>query len=251
MSYEVKLAQFEGPLDLLLHLIRKNEVDIYDIPIAVITDQYLLYIQDLESWSLDVASEFVVMATTLLAIKSRMLLPKTRIGTEEVEEDPRLPLIEQLIEYQRCKWVASQLSDMAMAQAQVYSRIPMDLSPYRVNETPELTGVTMWNLVDAFRKLYLRMPKTDRIAEIRGHVERVEDIMEDIIARLRRYRIIEFSHLFDFVTERHTLVTAFLAILELIKDGHLSYDQEEPFGPLHLTWQEDGGNVSNESLVHT
>lgn len=243
MSYEVKLEQFEGPLDLLLHLIRKNEVDIYDIPIAVITEQYLTYIRDLESWSLDFASEFVVMAATLLAIKSRMLLPRARVSEEEMEEDPRLPLVEQLIEYQKCKWAAAQLSGMAMEQANVYSRMPMDLSPYRVETAPELTGVTMWNLVDAFRKLYLRMPKVERVAEIRGRVERVEDIMAEIASRLRRYRIVEFFQLLDFVRDRAALVTAFLAVLELVKDGYVQCEQTEPFGPLQLTWHEQGGDM--------
>ncbi|EPZ48900.1 segregation and condensation protein A [Alicyclobacillus acidoterrestris] len=237
MSYEVKLALFEGPLDLLMHLIRKNEVDIYDIPIADITDQYLGYLRAMEEWSLEIASEFVVMAATLLAIKSRMLLPRTRsAGSEEDEEDPRAPLVEQLIEYQRCKWAALQLSDMATAQAQVYSRLPMDLSAYKSKDAPELTGVTLWDLVDAFRKLYMRMPKAERVAEIRGHVERVEDLMGHIVERLQRYQRIEFSQLMDFVHNRHTLVTAFLAILELIKDGALRYLQEEAFGPLELIW---------------
>ncbi|MFB5191207.1 segregation and condensation protein A [Alicyclobacillus fastidiosus] len=236
MSYEVRLAQFEGPLDLLLHLIRKNEVDIYDIPIAEITDQYLSYLRAMEEWSLEIASEFVVMAATLLAIKSRMLLPRTRAAAEEQEEDPRAPLVEQLIEYQRCKWAAGQLSDLATAQAQVFSRAPMDLSAYKSREAPELTGVSLWNLVDAFRKLYMRMPKLERVAEIRGHVERVEDLMDEIVERLQRYRRIEFSQLMDFVHNRHTLVTAFLAILELIKDRALRFVQEEAFGPLELIW---------------
>ncbi|WAH39068.1 segregation and condensation protein A [Alicyclobacillus dauci] len=236
MSYEVRLAQFEGPLDLLMHLIRKNEVDIYDIPIAEITDQYLGYLREMEEWSLDVASEFVVMAATLLAIKSRMLLPRTRVNQEDPEEDPRAPLVEQLIEYQRCKMAAQELSALATEQAQVYSRMPMDLTPYKSKETPELTGVTLWSLVDSFRKLYQRMPQTERVAEIRGHVERVEDLMEELTRRLQRYRRIEFVHLVDFVNNRHMLVTAFLAILELVKDRLLACVQNEPFGPLELIW---------------
>ncbi|MFD1675110.1 segregation and condensation protein A [Alicyclobacillus fodiniaquatilis] len=233
--YEIKLAQFEGPLDLLLHLIRKNEVDIHDIPIAEITDQYLEYLRAMEEWSLDIASEFVVMAATLLAIKSRMLLPRQKTSVDE-EEDPRAPLVEQLIEYERCKWAAMQLSDMANQQAQVYSRAPMDLTPFKRREVPELTGVSLWNLVDAFRKLYARMPKTQQVAEIRGHVERVEDIMAELEIRLSRYRRILFEDLFDFAKTRHALVSAFLAILELVKDKKVECIQEEPFSVLELVW---------------
>lgn len=211
-------------------------MDIYDIPISSITDQYIAYLRSMEALSLEVASEFVVMAATLLAIKSRMLLPRNRGGEEEVEEDPRLPLVEQLLEYERCKWAASELARLATAQAEVYSRTPMDLTPYQSRELPELTGVSMWVLVDAFRKLVQRLPATERVAEIRGRVERVEDLMMDIIQKMKRYRAVEFHLLFDSVTERHTLVTAFLAILELVKDGFIACRQDEPFHPLELVW---------------
>lgn len=242
MSYEVRLAQFEGPLDLLLHLIRKNEVDIYDIPIAEITRQYLDYLHAMEQWSLDVASEFVVMAATLLAIKSRMLLPKTRIQSEDGEEDPRAPLVDQLLEYQRCKWAAEQLSQFANERAQVFSRLPMDLSSYQNREIPELTGVTLWNLVDAFRKLYLRVPKEERVAEIRGHVDRVEDVMQTIVERLRIFERMDFYRLLDFASTRKILVTAFLAILELVKDGKIQCIQFEPFGDLEIVWNEEASS---------
>lgn len=236
MSYEIKLAQFEGPLDLLLHLIRKNEVDIYDIPIASITEEYIDYIHAMEAWSLEIASEFLVMAATLLSIKSRMLLPRTRVTEELAEEDPRLPLVEQLLEYERCKWAATRLSEMASSRADVYSRLPMDLSPYQSRDVPALSGATLWDLVDAFRKLYLRMPVTERVAEIRGHVERVEDVMVDLALRIRKYRRIEFSMLFQSVRSRQALVTGFLAVLEMMKDGTIACEQTEPFGPLELIW---------------
>ncbi|KRW91932.1 chromosome segregation protein ScpA [Alicyclobacillus tengchongensis] len=239
MSYEVRLAQFEGPLDLLLHLIRKHEVDIYDIPIASITDQYMEYLHEMETWSLEIASEFLVMAATLLSIKSRMLLPRTRTNDEEEVEDPRAPLVEQLLEYERCKWAAAQLSTMAANRAEVYSRQPMDLHPFRTREVPPLSGVTLWDLVDAFRKLYLRLPPSERVAEIRGHVERVENVMEEIVERMRRYRMTEFAVLFQGARTRPALVTAFLAVLELIKGGRLACRQTEPFGPLELIWVGD------------
>lgn len=239
MSYEIRIAQFEGPLDLLLHLIRKNEIDIYDIPIASITEQYLQYLSDLEQWSLEIASEFLVMAATLLSIKSRMLLPRRAPGADTEEEDPRLPLVEQLLEYERCKWAAAQLADLAASNAQVYGREPMDLRPYRPDRVHEVLDVTLWDLVDAFRKLYLRLPPSERVAEIRGKVEKVEEWMEEISSRMRRYRSAEFTWLLGGLFTRQVLVAAFLAILELMKDGLLTCRQAEPFAPIELVWTGD------------
>ncbi|SIS62293.1 segregation and condensation protein A [Alicyclobacillus vulcanalis] len=238
MPYEVRLAQFEGPLDLLLHLIRKNEIDIYDIPIAAITEQYLQYLDELERWSLDVASEFLVMAATLLSIKSRMLLPR-RATAEAEEEDPRLPLVQQLLEYERCKWAAAQLAQRAAENAQVYGREPMDLRAYRVERRIDGLDVSLWDLVNAFRKLYLRLPPSERVAEIRGKVEKVEEWMDEIAARMRRYRSAEFGWLLSGERSRGALVAAFLAILELLKDGRLACRQAEPFGPIELVWMGD------------
>lgn len=239
MSYEIRLAQFEGPLDLLLHLIRKNEIDIYDIPIAAITEQYLQYLDDLERWSLDVASEFLVMAATLLSIKSRMLLPRRAATPDDEEEDPRLPLVQQLLEYERCKWAAAQLANLAARNAQVYGREPMDLRPYRPDRAADGLDVTLWDLVDAFRKLYLRLPPSERVAEIRGKVEKVEEWMDEIAERMRRYRSAEFTWLLGGRFTRGALVAAFLAILELLKDGRLTCRQAEPFGLIELVWTGD------------
>lgn len=242
MSYEIHLARFDGPLDLLLHLIRKNEVDIYDIPISEITRQYLAYLRQMEEWSLEIASEFVVMAATLLSIKSRMLLPKTRVVVDDEEEDPRMPLVEQLLEYERCKWAASQLSSRAAERSQVFSRLPTDLSPYQSRELPELTGVSLWSLVDSFRKLYMRLPKTERTAEIHGHVERVEEVMEKVLARLRVLRRISFYRLLEFSENRTMLVSTFLAVLELAKDRQVYCVQAEPFSELEIIWNEEWPN---------
>lgn len=242
MSYEIHLERFDGPLDLLLHLIRKNEVDIYDIPISQITGQYLAHLRQMEELSLEIASEFVVMAATLLAIKSRMLLPRTRIVLEDGEEDPRMPLVEQLLEYERCKWAANLLSDRASERAHIFSRLPMDLSPYRTREVPELTGVSLWTLVDSFRRLYLRLPQAERIAEIRGHVERVEDVMDKVMERIRLFGRISFYRLLEFADNRSILVSAFLAVLELAKDGKVYCEQAEPFSDLEIIWNEEWPN---------
>lgn len=236
MSYEITLHQFSGPLDLLLHLIQKQELDIYDIPISQITEQYMDYLQAMEDLSLEIASEFVVMAATLLAIKSRMLLPRPpkADAMEEFMLDPREELVQQLLEYQRCQWAAKHLREKEALQAQIFSRDPLDLRPFTSDEFPKVEGVNIWDLVDAFRKLYLRLPKTERIAEIRGHVVRVEDMMDKILERLQRWKICSFRELLSIVTSRASVVSAFLALLELVKDGIVYCQQESTFAEIEI-----------------
>ncbi len=187
--YEIVLDKFSGPLDLLLHLIQKQELDIHDIPIALVTEQYMKYLHAMEELSLEVTSEFIVMAATLLAIKSRMLLPKPPVTQDEAEaEDPREQLVAQLLEYQRCKFAAGQLKEMGALQSQVYSREPMDLRPYAPTDPPRVEGVSIWDLVDAFRKLIKRVPEKQHVAEIRGHVISVEDMMELMQVTITAFR---------------------------------------------------------------
>jgi segregation and condensation protein A len=237
VAYEVTLEQFSGPLDLLLHLIQKQELNIYDIPIAKITDQYLLYLEALDQMSLEIASEFIVMAATLLAIKSRMLLPRKAIqtSTEEVEEDPREELVRQLLEYQRCRWAASMLKEQESLRASIFSREPLDLRPFAPTDIAKVEGVTIWDLVDAFRKLYQRVPKEDKVAEIRGHVVRVEQMMDVLLERIARYRHTTFDVLLEFVKTRHEIVSAFLALLELVKDGFVRCSQSVPFAEIDVS----------------
>lgn len=236
VAWEITLEQFSGPLDLLLHLIQKHEIDIFDIPIAQVTEQYLGYLRAMEELSLEIASEFIVMAATLLAIKSRMLLPRPPKIEDGVDEmvDPREELVRQLIEYQRCKWAAEQLRERETLQAQVFTRPPMDLRPYAPQEVPRVEGVTMWDLVDAFRKLYARVPKEQRVAEIKGRVVRVEDMMEAILDRLRNWRCATFVQLMNFVRTRPEVVSAFLALLELMKDGMVRCRQGGPFADIEV-----------------
>lgn len=241
MAYEVTLEQFSGPLDLLLHLIQKQELNIYDIPIAQITEQYLSYLDAMEQLSLDIASEFVVMAATLLAIKSRMLLPRKKVieDAEGMEEDPREELVRQLIEYGRCKWAAEKLKEQESLRASIFSREPLDLRPYSPTEIAKVDGVTIWDLVDAFRELYLRIPKEDKIAEIKGHVVRVEHMMENLLEKMVRYRQTTFDFLLDFAKTRHEIVSAFLALLELIKDGYVRCIQTSPFAKIDVLFIEE------------
>ncbi|SFU98532.1 segregation and condensation protein A [Alicyclobacillus macrosporangiidus] len=240
MALEVVLDTFTGPLDLLLHLIQTQEINIHDIPIATITDQYLAYLHTMEELSLEIASEFLVMAATLLAIKSRMLLPRpTRTDEPEEEaEDPRAELVRQLLEYQRCKWAAEQLKERHLLQSQVYARPPLDLGPFAPQEPPPLTGVSLWQLVDAYRRLVQRIPKERRVATIEGTVISVEEEMERLLDKLRLYKEVTFLQLFGGVPSRRYLVAAFLALLELVKAGAVRCWQPEPLGDIVVVLQE-------------
>lgn len=236
MDYEIVLDKFSGPLDLLLHLIRKQELNIHDIPIALVTDQYLAYLHAMEELSLDIASEFLVMAATLLAIKSRMLLPRVKAETEEeVSLDPRAELIEQLLEYQRAKWAADQLREREQLQSLVFTREPENLTPYAPTEPQPVTGVTLWNLVDAYRSLLRKVPKQQQSAEIRGHVVSVDAMMETMLERLQVAGTCSFSQLLQFVRTRAELVTGFLALLELVKNRIVICVQTNPFAEIDIT----------------
>jgi segregation and condensation protein A len=241
MAYEIVLDKFSGPLDLLLHLIQKQEVNIHDIPIATITDQYLAYLRAMEELSLDVASEFVVMAATLLAIKSRMLLPKPPKAelVEGEDIDPREQLVQQLLEYQRCKWAADQLKERELLQSQIFSREPMSLEAYVPEEPPRVEGVSMWDLVDAYRKMLLRVPKEEQIAEIKGEVVSVEIQMETMLQRLRRWPVTTFFQMIQTARTRHEVVANFLALLELIKTGAIQCTQILSFGDIEIRLVEE------------
>lgn len=242
MTYEIVLESFSGPLDLLLHLIQKQEIKISDIPIADVTEQYLLHIRAMEELSLDIASEFVVMAATLLAIKSRMLLPREKkilVDGEQIEIDPREELVRQLLEYQRCKWAASELKIREALRALSYAREPMDLRAYAPNEPPVVEGVTIWNLVDAFRQMVSRVPREQRVAEIKQNVERVEDAIETLLTRIRVWKRAHFSQLLEFAKTRPQMVAAFLALLELLKDGIVFCVQSTAFSEIEVVLIEE------------
>ena len=214
-EYEVRLEVFEGPLDLLLHLIRKNEMDIFDIPISVITDQYLGYLDMMKALNISVAGDFLVMAATLIHIKSRMLLPPS--PGEEEEEDPRIEITRPLMEYLRLKEVAGELSERDMLERDIFTRriAPDDLAPYR-EETP-LPRANLFQLMDAFKQVLERQTPG---AELQFRTEEwsLKDKMTYIMERLRE-RALSFSELF---ADDHTvseLIATFLALLELVQTG--------------------------------
>ena len=239
--YEVTLDKFTGPLDLLLHLIRRDEISIHDIPIASITEQYLAYLRAMEELSLDVASEFVVMAAWLLAIKSRMLLPRpTNPEMDDMDvQDPREELVNQLLEYERCKWAAEMLADRHETSLFMVSKEPMDLTAFRAGKPIGVVGVTMWDLVDAYRKLVSRIPKEERVAQIKGHVKSVEEMMETLMLQLKQRGAVLFGQLFATIRRRQELVSAFLALLELVKDQKVVCQQTTTFGDIEISlWEE-------------
>jgi segregation and condensation protein A len=216
MDYEVRLEIFEGPLDLLLHLIYKNEVDIFDIPIATITDQYLEYLEIMKAFSMDVAGDFLVMASTLIHIKSKMLLP--RRAEDEEGEDPRLEITGPLLEYIALKEAAEDLSqreildrDVFVRQAQPYPGSQME------DEEPRL-DVSLFQLIDAFKRIMdQRLPGV----QLRVHSEEwsVKEKADVILARLKKRGGVFFKELFGDDRTVSEFVVTFLALLELVHRG--------------------------------
>jgi segregation and condensation protein A len=252
MPYQVKIDAFEGPLDLLLHLINRLEIDIYDIPVAQITEQYLIYIKNMSELKLDVASEFLVMAATLLAIKSRMLLPKHEEVFDEEnadishEEDPRDELVERLIEYRKYKEAAQDLKSMEEERGLMYTKAPSDLSDFAKEKQPERTeiDVSLYDMLAALQKLMrrkkLQRPMATKITRQEISIEkRMTEIMEELIkVKVRK----NFKDLFPFPEKEHIVVT-FLAILELIKRKEIDVEQLENFGEIFVEAVKEGANV--------
>jgi segregation and condensation protein A len=247
--YSVKIDAFEGPLDLLLHLINRLEIDIYDIPVAQITEQYLFYIKTMTELKLDVASEFLVMAATLLAIKSKMLLPKHEEEVNELdpeltfEEDPRDELVERLIEYRKYKEAAHDLKSMEEERGLMFTKPPSDLSDFAKENLPEKSelNITLYDMLAAFQKLLrrkkLQRPLATKIARQEVSIEtRMTEIMDEL--RLIKGKR-NFNDLFPYPAKEHIVVT-FLAVLELIKRKEIDVEQDENFGDIFVHAIEGG-----------
>ena len=231
MTTHVQLEIFEGPLDLLLHLIKKNEVSITDIPIATITEQYLATLEVLQSLNLDVAGEFLVMAATLIYIKSRMLLPVTD-GEDDEEEgaDPRAELVRRLLEYQRFKDAADQLEQREILTRDVFVRsaAPADDIP-----APAFREVSVFELLTALKRVLDRLPK-DTVHEVLLDKITVREKMAFLLGHLRNGQKILFESLFAQVKSRMEVVVTFLAMLELVKIRVIRIFQEEATGPIQI-----------------
>lgn len=243
MELEVKLEKFEGPLDLLLHLIEKNKVDIYDIPIAEITDQYLEYVRQMDHEDMNIASEFMVMAATLIDIKCKMLLPKDAKETDE-EGDPREELVRQLLEYKQYKYMAEQLKDCMDEAGELCTRpqdLPGEVLKYRppVDAEKLLDGMTLDKLSEIFRFVLKRQEeKVDPVRSRFGSIE-IEDItlpeqLDFVEKYARKNRHFSFRKLLvSQHTKMRTIVT-FLAVLELIKAGRIHISQKKMFGDIEI-----------------
>jgi len=232
VSYHVRLEVFDGPLDLLLHLIKKNEVDVYDIPVARVTDQYLQYLELMEEMNLDVAGEYLVMAATLTHIKSRMLLPPAEVDAEEPDEDPRADLVQQLLEYQRYRDVALALGERPLLMRDVFRREPA-AEARGEGEGVQLRDVSLADLLDAFREVLERSLR-ESFHEIISEEVSVAECVELIVRRLALDGPLRFRDLFVGAPTRRRLVATFLALLELVKTQAVRARQEEEYGEILL-----------------
>lgn len=238
MAYEIKIEAFQGPFDLLFYLINKNEVDIYDIPIAEITGQYLAYLKQMETMDLDVTSEFLVLAAKLLAIKAKMLLPKPPkdlLEDQEEELDPREELVNQLLEYKMFKEVAHYLKEQEQYSGKIFSRNidPEELIEELGLNNKQLTNLSLSGLARAFNQVLTRLEQEDKVAEVEIEEISIENKMAEITKKIfLNPNGIRFSQLFNEKITVRELVVSFLAILELSKLQQIFLEQINPLGDI-------------------
>ncbi|MCG3176200.1 MAG: Segregation and condensation protein A [Candidatus Omnitrophica bacterium] len=231
MSYKIKLEVFEGPLDLLLYLIKKDELDIYNIPITRITEQYLEYIGMLEMLDLDVAGEFLVMAATLMHIKSRMLLPPDPNAPLEEEADPRAELVRRLIEYKAYKEAAERLKGYEDRRGDLFVRGGVE--PPQLEGTDEFKEVTLFDLMGALGKILKSLPK-EAAHEVVKDEYTVHDKIEELTRLLENRPVLRFSALFKAARNKYEVITTFLAILELARLKEIGVRQDRGFGEIEV-----------------
>ena len=237
MAYKVKLEIFEGLLDLLLHLIKEEQLDIYDIPITRITEQYLEYLNLMEMMDLEIAGEFLVMAATLMQIKSRMLLPPDPEGVETEEADPRAELIRRLLAYKAFKEAAQKLKGFEEERGLVFTRPGMealDGEPAAVWSDGPMVNVSLFDLLSAFTKILKGLPK-DTFHEVVRDEFTVAEKIEDIVRRLSMERAIRFRQLFRAAKNKMEAITIFLALLELIRLKQVNVAQAGHFEDIEIT----------------
>lgn len=244
MAIPVKLEVFEGPLDLLLHLIDKNKIDIYDIPIVEITEQYLDYIRQMDAEDMNVMSEFLVMAATLIDIKCRMLLPR-EVNEEGEEEDPRAELVQKLLEYKMYKYMSVELKDLQVDAARSFYReqnLPREVAAYRqpVNYDELIGDMTLNRLHVIFKSIIRRQEdKIDPIRSQYGNIEKDEVDMDEkllyVEAYAREHRSFSFRGLLEKQSTKMEIIVTFLAILELMKTGLINISQESIFEDILIT----------------
>ena len=242
-AYEVKLDVFEGPLDLLLHLINQYEIDIYDIPMAEITKQYLDYIHTMKYLELNIASEYLVMASTLVAIKSQMLLPKQEIvdETDEYVEDPREELMNRLIEYRKYKQAAEKLKEREEEAIHTYTRPPVVFDELIQDKTTVSKGnVSVYDMINALGKMFQRkkwdQPLDTKVS--RAEIP-IEQRMKDVLKMVKKsHHGVAFDQLFPYPSKTHIVIT-FIAILELMKVHEVYCKQKQHFDTLYVFSMEE------------
>jgi segregation and condensation protein A len=233
-DYRIKLQAFEGPLDLLLFLIRKSELDIYDIPIESVTRQYLDALRSMQELDLDLAGEFFVMAATLMEIKSRLLLPRGQAAIDpnagEDEMDPRWELVHQLLEYKKFKEAAARLGEIALEKQNLLERYVSSLSGDPLDRPlKHADRIELWNV---FNIVLRRLAEKLVVGEIHDEQVTVADQMEMLLARLQTQRSFVFSQLFEKKVSLRTLIATFLAVLELTRLRKLRLEQNETFSDI-------------------
>jgi len=245
--WRVNLPVFEGPLDLLLYLIKREEVDIYEVELGRITDQYLSYLGELEKMDLEVAGEFLVVAANLVYLKSRTLLPVDQQPPEEEaeEEDPRWELIRQLVEYKKFKEAAESLETHAIEQEKVFYRQAGD-RPKKPKAQPGLGKVEVIDLVRAFQQILQAAQERHGFREIYEDKYTVSEKIEYVLERIEKEKRVKFSTLFFETSTRGEIVVTFLAVLELIRLKQLQFEQGEVFGEIQIM---QADNISDEIKI--
>src|SRR5262252_3830024 len=242
-SYRVKLEIFEGPLDLLLYLIKKDEIDIYDIPISHITEQYLAYLELMQELDIAVAGDFLVMASTLIYIKSKMLLPpEPKVGGEEdLSEDPRAELIERLLEYQKFKSASQMLYSRGEIESACYTRGPLETD----SSNPEVS-TTLFDLLRVFREV-LKRAEAEIEMEIARDEMTIAEKLAQIHSMLEERERINVIELFEMSRSKRELIITFLALLELVKEWKIYLIQDEPFGDIFARRRADAPQEVEEA----
>jgi segregation and condensation protein A len=229
-AYQVTLPAFQGPLDLLLHLIKKHEVDIYDIPILLITDQYNAYLDAMTELDLDVAADYIYMAALLINIKSRMLLPRDE-SADEGSEDPRKELVDRLLEYQRFKAVAESFAELDVLRMGMWSRPRVPLPGDEPTEV-DMSDVGLFDLIDAFRTALVRYRQNHPQAiELQRTVHKVSEKMRELYMKVREKAPIRLQWFLEG-RDRNELIAVFLGMLELVRLGGISLQQGDIFGEI-------------------
>jgi len=234
MSYKIKLEVFEGPLDLLLYLVKKDHLNIYDIPISQVTEQYLQYLNLMKLLDLNIAGEFLVMAATLMEIKSRMLLPAEESAPEQEQEDPRAELVRRLLEYEKFKEIAENLRGRELNQREVFKRPKFEMDKEALGESEVYFEASIFDLINAFTKALEEIPR-ELFYEVVKDEFSIEEEIHEILHLLLVVPALTLSELFGKAKSKMEIIVTFLAILELIRLKEIVARQRGLFQEIEIT----------------